>query len=206
MSKIIDPNTGNPMQQSGAQNPQAPQAPPASQIPIDPNTGNPIVNPNTEKPYTEPEWLKAQAEANAKVDMMKKMADEIFPDAFVMIGASGIVHANGEVFRLAKLCEMGAEELDTLGKERLAQVGWPHLRRDLMVKQTMMMLGQQLRGGGAPGQSLPGQPMPGQPQMPPMSKDEKEKFVKETKAAMEKQAASQKESLKIVKDDTPSKE
>jgi hypothetical protein len=151
--------------------PQAAQAgqPPAPfQPPVDPNTGQPVLNPNTGQPYTQEEFQKAQAEAAQTVDLGCKMLSRVFPDALIIIGPSGIIHASGEVFRLNKMCRMAADDLDRHGEMMFRKMGW----------------GAHRPGGPAPAQA------PGNPAQQ-MTPEDQKKFQEEVQTALRKQIAKQ---------------
>ena len=142
------------------------------QPPVDPNTGQPVVNPNTGQPYTQEEFEKAQAEAMQTLDLGCKMLGRVFPDALLIVGPAGIVHAAGEVFRLNKMARMAADDLDKHGESMFRKMGW----------------GARRPGGGAAPMVMPGV---GQPPAQPMNAEDKKKFEAEVTAAIQAQTAGQ---------------
>ena len=182
MSQIVDPKTGQPVNAPQGQQAQAAPGPQQTpQVPIDPSTGQPMINKETGQPFTPEEFQKAQEEAMQQVDLARKMLDRVFPDMLVVVSASGIVHANGEVFRLSAICEMAAEELKHYGRSKLAQLGW-----------------------GRPGQQQGMQqqgPMPGgMPAMPQLTPEQQAELQKAIAAQKAKQEEAEK-GLKAVPDE-----
>jgi len=153
MSGIIDPKTGQPIAQLAAA-PQGQFTPP-----IDPQTGQPAVNPSTGQPFTAEEFARLQEEARKKVDLACQMLTQVIPDTLIILGPGGIICAVGDMFRLKKLCELGAKDLDYRGEAMFRQAGW--FRR----------------------------PQPGQAaQAPAISPEDHDKFVEDVETALKAQA------------------
>lgn len=142
------------------------QPPAPFQPPVDPNTGQPVIDPNNGQPYTQEAFQKAQAEAVQTVELGCKMLGRVFPDALIIVGPAGIVHAQGEVFRLNKMCRMAADDLDKHGEMMFRKMGW----------------GARRPGGPAPAMSG------GQQHAPAMTPADQKRFEEEVQAAIKRQA------------------